>query len=213
MARNVTLAQIRTEVVNQGGYKNSHVFTPAVLNAWINRAIAKVYDLVWEADNDYYTTEVDLQTTAGSDGVALPADFQRLISLARQDGGEFRRLRRMRQHEWAKWEGHSGEPSRYRLQRGNIRLAPKPDSVYALKLLYLPVAPTLAADDDEFDSIDYFDELVIAEVLLKCAARDERSTVELERTIQRLERSIRGRADGRDAGEPMYLADFEDGEF
>lgn len=210
MARNVTLAQIRTEVVNVGGYKNSPVFTSSVLNTWINRAIAEVYDLVWESENDYYTDETTLATVAGSDAVALPATFKKLIGIGRQSGDEFRRLRRMRQHDWIRFAGSSGAPTHYRLQKANLRLGPTPDAVYSLKVFYLPVAPTLSADDDTFDSIDYFDELVIAKVLLKCAERDERSTVDLKNTIDRLTRSIRGRADGRDAAEPLYLADLAD---
>jgi len=210
MARDVSLLAIRTEIVNTGGYKNSPVFTALVLNAWINRAIARVYDLVWEADNDYYTDETNLPTIAGNDAVALPLTFKKLIGLARQDGNDYRQLRRMRQHEWIRWEGQSGAPTHYRLQRGNIRLAAKPDAIYSLRLYYLPVAPTLVVDGDTFDSIDYFDELVIAYVLKKCAGRDERQLGELKIEIDELEKNIRKRADGRDAGEPLYLADLSD---
>lgn len=210
MARDVSLLQIRTEIVNIGGYKNSPVFTREVLNSWINRSIARVYDLVWDAENDYYTDETDLSTTAGSDSVLLPSDFKKLIGIARQDGGDYRRLHRMRQHEWIRWEGQSGKPTHYRLQRGNLRLAAKPDAVYALRMYYLPVAPTLTLDADTFDSIDYFDELVIADVLLKCGVRDERQTGDLKDNVDRLEKQVRSRADGRDSGEPLYLADLGD---
>jgi len=180
------------------------------LKGWINRAIARVYDLVWEAENDYYTSETTLLSSAGSDAIALPTDFKRLISVARQEGTAYQRLRRMAQHDWVRFEGSSGRPTRYRLQRGDLRLAPKPDSVYTLKLYYLPIAPTLVDDADELDTIDYFDELVIADVLLKCGSRDERSLGELRAAVDTLERQIRKRADGRDAGEPQYLADLGD---
>jgi hypothetical protein len=210
MARNVTLLEIRTEIVNQGGYKNSPVFTTPVLNTWINRALAKVYDLVWQSGDDYYTDETALFTIAGSDAVVLPADFKKLIGLGRLDGNTYRRLRRMRISEWAKWSGSSGAPTRYRIQKGNLRLAAPPDAIYTLKALYLPVAPTLAADGDTFDSIDYFDELAIAYVLLKCGGRDERGLGDLKDNIATLERNIRSQATARDAAEPEYLADLSD---
>lgn len=212
MARNVSLLDIRTEIVDQGGYKNSPVFTIPVLNRWINRAIARVYDFVWRSGDDYYTEEATLATVAGNDAVALPATFLKLLSLGRQDGDDFRRLRRMVLHDWAKWEGLTGEPTHYRIQKSNLKLCPKPDAIYSVRLYYLPVAPTLTLDADTFDSIDYFDELVIAYVLKKCAGRDERQLAEIQQEIQLLEHSIKGRAEARDAGEPIYLADLDEGE-
>lgn len=217
MARLVRLDAIRTEIVNQGGYKNSPVFTTAVLNAWISRAIAKVYDFVWQSGEDYYTAETTLPTVAASDSIALPADFLKLIGASRLDGTTYRRLRRLEIHRWSEFEGSSGKPHWYRLQGAAMRLSPVPDAIYTIKLLYTPVAPTLTVDADTFDSIDYFDELVIAEVLLKCAGRDERQFADMRQTIAGLEQSIKRRANARDAAEPIYLADLgdcdDDGDF
>lgn len=205
MARAVSLLAIRTEIVNQGGYKNSPVFTDTVLNLWINRAIAKVYDLVWQSGDDYYTSETTLLTVAGNDAIALPADFKKHLGLGRQDDNRFSPLVRMPIQDWAKWEGDTGKPHHYRIQRGQLRLAPKPDAIYTLRMLYLPVAPQLVVDGDTFDSIDYFDELVIAEVLLKCAGRDERQLNDIRITIDGLTKNIAKQAEALDAAEPIMM--------
>lgn len=55
MANARTLAQLRTSVQTRGGYEYSRDITAAILNEFINEAIAETYDILVSKWADYYT--------------------------------------------------------------------------------------------------------------------------------------------------------------
>jgi hypothetical protein len=209
--KTVTLLQLRTEIQDQGDYANSSVFTPPILNRWINRAIAEVRDLVISTDEHFYTVlDTSLTTAAGVETVALPSNFYVFKSLGLLDGSRSQRIRRGRLHDWHRFVGGTGKPCFYLIQGAALRLMPTPDAAYSLRLFYDPVHVDLAADGDTFDSVNYYDELVVQKVLLRCDQREERSTADRRATIAELEKRVRKMAADQDRGEPQYMADLGD---
>lgn len=205
MARSFTLAQLRTEVRLRGDYENSDVFSDTTLTAWVNDAIAEVYELVDQACENYYVTETSLTTTADSDSVSLPATFYKLVGLDYLDGNRYRRLGAHDIQARTRTGAERGAPRSYRLQAGVLRLLPMPDAAYTLRLLYIPAAPQLVADGDTFDGINGFEALVIQKAILLCDMREERPLGDRMAVIQKLEDRVRTAVSARDAGEPHWL--------
>lgn len=205
MARTFTLAELRTELRLRGDYEDSGVFTDATLTAWVNDAIAEVYELVDQACENYFVTETSLTTTANSDTVSLPATFYKLVGLDFLDGNIYRRLGAHDIQARTRYGTLAGQPRSYRLQGGALRLLPTPDAAYTLRLLYIPAAPKLSADGDTFDGINGFESLVVQKALLLCDMREERPLGDRMAIIQKLEDRVRTAVSARDAGEPHWL--------
>lgn len=226
----LTLSQIRTAVRNREDYSNSRVFTTAILNDYINSALAELYGTIIGVDEDYYTVLLNTTTQAGVHKADLPAEFYKLNGVDRLVDGAlpstptdvtdatYLPLKRVPLSERNRYPGR-GRPIGYRLQErqesGEPRLwlYPIPDAVYYLRLFYTPVFTPLVDDDETstFDMWNGYEELPVQMTLLRCYLREERPTGEIEREIARLMERIRNEADGRDTSEPPYLTDHRRG--
>ncbi len=208
-----TLAQLRTAVQARGQYENSTDITSALLDDFLNEAIAEVYDLLVGKWEDYYTTSTVQLLTPGTDTYALPATFYKLrkIELAGNDGsGQATQPRRHLlpydlsvSHEYR--DGGSPYRPRYRIQAGNLVLSSSGWVNQVLVIYFIPFAPRLVADADTFDGINNYEELVVQFALLRCKSREELPTAEIEGEIARLSQRIRSAADSRDASEAFSL--------
>ena len=215
MARTVTLSTLRSEFRARGDYNRSAVFSDSVVNGYINRAAAKLYDLLTQTQLDYYTTTTELSTVADTESVALPADFYKLRGLDyKQATNEFIALKKMQLKERNRWRIPSttvyGPLYRYRIQAGNIILSPVPTGVDTLRLLYVPHYVDFTGDSDTFDTINDYDDLIVERALLYADQREQRPLQERLAMIGKLEQEVKDAADGRDSSEPEYLADVAD---
>lgn len=207
MARTITLAEIRTSILERGGWSVSADLTTAVLNDVVNEAIAELWDLLVAADKDRYATSTTLPTSVGSDSVPLPADFYELRLLEVSDGaGGWNRLLPHALEVAHRYRNASGRFFRYRLQGSNIRLVPTPQSVETLRLWYIPWAARLVADGDTFDGINGYEELIIQLGKFRCEVRQDLPSQDMTmREVARLSQRIRAAANDRDASEPFYI--------
>lgn len=206
MARTLTLLELRTQVRQRGDYENSDVFTDAILTAWVNDAIAEVYQLLVQSDQLYYTIDTTLTATPGSDSIPLPADFYKLDGLdLRLGSSQFVPLPAHSIAERNAYGQRTGRPVSYRVQANQIRLMPIPSSAETLRLAYTPCAAKLVSDSDTFDGINGWEHLLIAKVLLLCDEREERPLGDRMARIQALEAEVRTAADARNTSEPVYL--------
>ena len=207
MANTRTLAQLRTSVQARGSYENSTDITTALLNDFINEAIAEVYDIIVGKWVDYYTVlSANIAVTAGTASYAVPTDFYKLRKVEMlYSGTEYRRLF---PHDLDVAHRYTTpvrqKAYRYRLQAGNIVLVPVPASTETMRIYYIPFATRLSADGDTFDGINNYEELVIQLALKRCKMREELPTDDIEREVARLTMRIEKASDGRDA-EPFYL--------
>lgn len=210
MAANVTLLQMRTDIQVRGGYENSADITTAILNTFINEAVRQVWDLLKSKRDDMLVTSATITTSVGVDATALPATFYQLRKLEIADSSAPSGWRRLRQttldvsHMYAQL---FGKRYRYRLQGANVVLHPTPQAVETLRVYFIPVAPTLAADGDTFDGVNGYEDLVFQLALYRCRDRQEQDLSSCTREIARLTAQISAASDGRDV-EPFYVGPF-----
>jgi hypothetical protein len=207
MARTATLAELRQSVLVAGGWENSADLTPAVLNEYINKAVAKIWRLLVKKGADYCTQRATLTTTPNSDAVTVgwPATFQKLRKLELQEGSDYTKLRPTSLDAAHRFRA-GGRGYRYWLEANVLYLAPTPTVADTLRLFYIPYAVKMTNDADTFDGINGYEELVILWAKMYCERRQEMPEWQATWTeIQEAAADIKADADDRDAAEPFYL--------
>lgn len=204
----LTLAELRERALGTD-YVNSTVFTSAVVNRFINEAMAELYEIVSSQHEGHFDTTATVVTAAGVQTVNLPSDFYDLRALDRQidtAGEQHVPLRRINLMQTYGLQGR-GKPQGYMLHGGTapgtVRLWPIPDGVYTLRVTYEPLFDQLEDDTDSFDFRNGWEDLVIQSARMRMAAEEERpfdATI-LERAQQRIVTS----ANKRNSAEPDYL--------
>lgn len=207
-----TLDQLCDEIRAKGEYDNSTTYTNSFLTAWVNEAIADLYDLVTDQFQGFYDKTGTVTTVAGAQTVNLPADFYELRALDRQVATDHHTpLRRISLIQSYDYQGR-GVPEAYMLHGGTapgtLRLWPVPDGAYTLRLTYEPLFTSLALDADSFDFRNGWEEYVHEAVLLKIDMREGKSINERMATLQRIRQRIVGSAAKRNSAEPEHLTDW-----
>src|SRR5262245_18687897 len=208
MSSTVTLAQLRASVRDLGGFDNSRRVTDAKLNESINEAIRDTFRTLAKERPDEYITLQQTATVAGSDTVALAADFLRLVNVEISDSatGDYRQLHRVSPREAYRFTASNPWTLRYRRQGANLKLVPAPTAVYPLRVWYIPHPALLALDADTFDGISGYESLVIASAIYKRQLRENMPDLDRWlREMQRLKAEIATDAEDDDA-EPFYLS-------
>lgn len=207
MPRTLTLATFRTDLRFESGFDNSRVFSDARLNAYINDAIADVWDLLLDARPDYYVAEHSVSTAIGSDTVALATDNYRIRAVRVTIGGNLYPVHPVNLTEAWRFARGSASPRnwRYRLQGTALRLTPTPQEVAALKIYYVPYAPTLASDGDTWDGISGYERLVILHAMRGVFLRERMPTTDVEREIGEQTTKVRAAAAELDRGQAYFL--------
>lgn len=205
MARTTTLAIMRASVRKRGDFDNSRVITDAMVDAAINRGIAKVWDVMLDARPDYYLATSSPVTVANQATITLPTDFYQLRKLEVLDGGDYRKVLPHNLSDSQRFTGDASRLFRYRIQgSASLTLVPTPTQVWALRLYYLPHAPLLDDDADTFDGISGYEDMVESEAIYDLKKREGMPAEEWYRTASELRAQIRGAAEV-DVGEPVYF--------
>lgn len=206
-SRAVTLLELRNRVLRRGGVEFSADLTPEVLNDYINEAITELWDILRVKADDALVTSTTLATTIGDEVVELPEAFYKLRKLMIADSSApsgWRRLRSTSLDASHQFTTLINKRYRYRIQQGDLILAPIPQAVESLRLYYIPLCPVLVADDDLFDGFNGYEELAVQLAWKRCLVRQDLSTESVDAEINRLTGRISAAADGRDV-EPFYL--------
>lgn len=220
MAKTRTLSELRQDFLDRGGWRNSTKFGNSVVDRWLNEAIGEVWDLLVQTWVDYFLKEdTSLTTSAGTSQTFLPTDFYKLrrIDYRASASDKWKKVRpagldviyglqnasrgRMRAYHLRGMPGGSNDydPA--------LVWGPVPDATYTLRVLYIPVAPTLSDDADVFDGINGYETCVVAKAVLKGERRQGKETSAREREVMKEEARIKSSAPSRDASEPVRLAD------
>lgn len=204
MASTVSLATLVAAVRRRADMVGSKRRSDADLGLEINRSAKLLYGNISSAWGERYRfTETDLSTTANQAYVAMPADFFRLIKVGiiETAGADPIRLDRMSiEDEW----GWDGDIPRYDVRNQQIWLAPTPDSVFTLRVQYVPVLPTITDSGTPvlFDGINGWEEWIVCDVAIKLLVEDSEDTTEIERVFSRADAMIMDQAPRRDVGAP-----------
>jgi len=207
--RTFTLADLRDMALRRAGVEESGDLTAAVLNDFINGALAELWDILKAKADERLLTSTTLSVTSGNANASLPAGFYTLRKLEIVDTGVssgYRQLRSISLDATHRYGTVVSKRYRYWLNAYNITLVPTPNAAETLRLWYVPVAPYLVDDTDSIDGWNGYEELVTALVFKRILARQDLSTSDVERECARLADRIAAASDGRDA-EPFYLND------
>lgn len=174
MARSETLLGLRTQVRSRGEFRPTYI-SDSELTTMINQSIAEVYDLLVGVSQDYFLTYSDVAVVAGTATYTLPATFYKAfgVDYVRPDGV----LVPMSKFMWPERGNlvRNGAPelTRYRVMGPDLRLEPAPGWSGTVRFWYIPAPTKLVADGDTFDGISGWEEYVVLDCCVKCAAKEE----------------------------------------
>ncbi len=149
----VSLLDLRKRVRERADAENSQFFTDAELNSKINASAQELYDLLVDANQDYYTLSIAFTLTLNA--YTLPSDFYKLVSVEKSlDDGR-----------WIPLESYHPQES------GHYSDADVPSSSY--RIHYIPVMTLMSANDDTFDGQNGFEEYIVIDAAIKCLNKEE----------------------------------------
>lgn len=215
-----TLASLRSEARSVCDQVNSTFVTDAEANVWINKAIKRLHGILVSADPTWHWETTAIATSAGTTEYALPSDFHSIIALDYVSGDERYPVEPYRFQERAfgtlalvdTW----GFPrARYRIlgngQDGaDARLVFDRDpGTGTYELHYVEVQADLAADGDDMDSVEGWDDYVIYDVASKMALKEQDLELAgvLSQNRELVARDIKARAAKRDQNRPGQIQD------
>lgn len=212
MSKTVTLSGLATEIRNRLELESSDFVSSAELNQYIQDSKDALYDILVSAwGDDYYYSTTTVSTTAGTETVALPSTFYKLLALdfvpAGGDPVELEPFDWEERNDLGStsqtWD--SRDPPRYRIRGGNIWFTPKPAAVYAVKVHYIPACPDLVDAvaplvSVVFDGINGWTEWIVCDVCAKICAKEESDPSQFLSGKAAVENRIRLMASRRDQG-------------
>lgn len=209
MARTVTLADLRTRSLIRAGFPSNTAKIDTSTGGWLDDEINNSATALWDKvllawGEDYSGTSANVVTVAGTETVALPATFHRLLGVDWYTGGQYREMRPFQWADRNEYQGLSwsdGARPRYMLQGANLLLRPVPTSVETLRVWYVPTLTTVDASH-ALEGVHGWDEFVVLDVAIKCreACRMDAATLLVDRV--RVEDRITAMAPRRDIREP-----------
>lgn len=207
MPRTVTLSTLRADWRFESGFSNSRVFDDDRVDAYLNDAIADVWDMLLAVRPDYYVAEHDVNTVIGDDEIELAEDHYRIRAVRVTIGGQLYPVHPVNLSESWRFARGTAHPRtwRYRQQGAVLRLTPTPAEVAALKVYYLPYAPTLEDDADTFDGISGYERLVVLLAVRAAFRRERMPTGDIDRELADETAKIKAAASELDSGTPFYL--------
>lgn len=191
MARITTLGSLITRIDELADItNNTSVSRSTKVNA-INSALSWLWDkLVESAPPHYYLKKVALTTTPGQleydlDTIFPDGDFYKLSAVyVNEQNGVLRPLQPIQDTEVMPYRA--------------------PQAAVPLQLQYIPCAPVLVDDEDELDTINGWDELILMRAIMDIKAKREEDNGPYFRKAKELEERIYKMA-YRDSGAPQRV--------
>lgn len=203
------LADLITQVRERGDLRNVLRFTDAYVTKELQAAFAEGYQIVAKANEGYYDTETTTSTVANQAYVAAPAGSWRILAVDRLEGTEYIPVHRAGVKDRNKFGAVTGPTELHRLTARGIDLYPTPDKVYTLRVIYIPVAPTLDTTQREF--YNSWEEYSIYGALVRIYKSQNRDSSEWREGLAAAAALLVDGSDHRDSSGPEYLNLHEPG--
>lgn len=199
--------------------ENSGFILDPELIDYINESVSDLYDiLIQKYGEDYYTNPIPFAIAVnGNDNqYNLPDDFYKIRGVDLNLGTNqaisikqfaFAERNRFRNNYIFSWDQEGVSRARYRIIGRKIWFLPRPDGSADVDIWYIPHAPVLVADVDEFDAINGWEEYIIVDTAIKMLAKEESDTKDLTARKLFLIDRIETAANNRDAANPMKVSD------
>ena len=224
MARTYTADELVTKCRNRGGYENSNRLTAAKWYDFLESGVAELYDrLISKFSEDYFTKKSSPATfTPATDTYSLPSDFYKLLGVDVQINGVWHALLRIDIHErnhfqtdsvWSArtWDWGDRAPYRYRLEGTNVLIAPTPQRADTYRFVYIPIATQISTGSESIEGVNGFEELAVLYAVRRAKRSMNEPIGDLVQEIKDQEARVDWAADGRDAGQPLTIADLDEG--
>jgi hypothetical protein len=212
----VSLLQLKERSRQRADMESSDFVSDSELTSYINSSLAELYDLLVAAyGEDYFLADpFSITTAVSTSDYALPEDFYKLKGVdCKISGNEWYSLRPFNFNERNRnadvvWGLVGGPNIRYRIMGSKIKFSPLPDGQYPIQLWYVPLAPTLVDDADEFNDVNKFSEYVVVDAAIKMLQKEESDVSVLMAQKEALKRRLEVMAENRDAGQPESVSDI-----
>lgn len=212
MPNNVTLVELRDKIRERGEIRSVYV-TDANLNVWINDSIKDLYDQIVSSNPDaFFRVSDNISVVSGREAYELPEDFAALrrVEVLYSGADDWRGLAtyslggrstlNLSEEEAPFW--------RYRQMGSKLYLIPTPNAAGTVRVMYIPVPPSLSEDGDSLDFFFGWDEYVVLDCLVKHAQKEESdSSPFLAKQAACLDR-ILSRTKVHNYGEPATIRDI-----
>lgn len=222
MALTATLSELRTQVRQRADMVNSTFVSDSELNGYINKSYAELYDLlVRQYGEDYNVSSQTITTDSTNVNYALAADFYKLIGvdllISGTIGTQSADYVTLVPYQFAERNRYSAavvglvQPTnnfRYKILGNNINFI-KPDANRSVVIYYHPRITPLSGDSDTVDGVNGWEEYIIVDAAIKCLAKEESDTSELQLEKQILEKRITEMAAQRDTGFSERVSDVQ----
>lgn len=175
----------------------------------LNGHVRELHRLLTQAFGaDYFKKSSTPSTVANVKTIALPADFNKMISLWWNDGsGVPKRMRRATEEMMERQlVGQGWSRPKYAVRAANIEFVPTPTSVYSLILNYAPPAVELVNNADTLDGYNGYEQYPIWMAAADAIAKEEGDASYELGMAQRIASDIITTAE-RDQSEPMTIQD------
>ena len=211
MARTFTLATLRTRAKDRADMKNSTFVTDAEWGRYISASYTELYDKLVKADPDRFYKEQSLSGDGTTKDFAAASDYYGTIGVDYQasatDGVWFALTRIAGDERNFYPQASSGIPQVYQFIYNTaapttpmIRISPVPENGAVMRHCYIVAPADLSSDGDIVDGISGWEEYIIVCAAIKALAKEESSTVPLERELARLDARIDEMIENRSAG-------------
>lgn len=213
MAASVSGTTLIGRIRDLGGYRDPFI-TDAMLLGWINDSLAQLWEIIVKYDPGRVMTAANVSVVSGTAAYNLASDFYRVKGVAVADTASPDGWTVLERYMWP--ERHGGAfgadklSARWDVQQGQLWIWPKPEWSASVRVEYFPTAPQLATAAGTFDSINYWTEWVVFDVLVKCClkADDDAKGWAIER--DRREALIRGSTPQVNGGGPKTMVSIYD---
>ncbi len=186
MARNFTLAALRTKVRQRADIEDSNFIDDTELNGYISASYAVLYQELVNSGLAYFASSEDFAVVAGTASYAVHASHMSTVGVDWQEAaGKYRPLRRLMPKE-VDWFPERATPSiGYILNGVNVVLYPTPGAAGTYRHRYVPAPADLTADADVVNGVAGWEEIIVNDAARKCLMKEESDTFAIERELDR----------------------------
>jgi hypothetical protein len=208
----LTMDELESQIRFRGDYQNVRKFPKKDLQNEIQKAFQTFWQLVADTHQGWWDKEQQITTTANTAFVAMPSDCWRVLAIDRNDGGEWVEMAQISIDQRNRYGIQTGKPLSYWLSSRGAEMRPVPDTtIYTLRVMYTPKAPSLAASQPR-EWYNGWDEYVMESVLLVLERREKLPTTDREAALAAAKDKLVAGASNRRQQEPEYLRlrEFDD---
>lgn len=213
-----TLLNLQTRARERADMVNSQFISDAELNTYINMGMLELYDMLVQANEDYFTTSTNLTISAGSNTAALPATFYKLRGLDFSLNGSYVNVPlfnfqdRNRASSRNIWSNLLGDGRRYRVFADNIMIQDIDNAAGSYRAWYIPSLSYLVNTSDTLPaSLSKFgwDEYIVLFAAERMLSKEESDTAEVRAQRGELANRITAMSTDRQVDQSEQIADVQ----